>query len=115
MAWQIKWLRISPKRIPVVLEEINYGSEPAGRYYALVAASTLIAALGLTANSTAVIIGAMVVAPLMTPIFGLALALVRGDVKLLGRALQAEIMGVIIAVGIAGSFWIPSPGFGSNP
>ena len=104
MAWRIKWLRISPERLPVILDEINYGSEPAGRYYALVATSALIATFGLIANSVAVIIGAMVVAPLMTPIFGLALALVRADSKLLGRALQALTVGVVVAVGVSALF-----------
>ncbi len=104
MALRAKWLRIEPGRIPVVLEDINYGSEPAVRFYALVATSTLIAAFGLIANSVAVIIGAMVVAPLMTPIFGIALALVRGDAKLLGRALQAETVGVLLAVGVSAIF-----------
>jgi uncharacterized hydrophobic protein (TIGR00271 family) len=104
MAWQIKWLRVSPERLPVIIEQINYGSEPAIRYYALVATSALIATFGLIANSVAVIIGAMVVAPLMTPVFGLALALVRGDAKLLGRALHALGIGVILAVGISAIF-----------
>jgi uncharacterized hydrophobic protein (TIGR00271 family) len=104
MNWRIKWLRISPENIPAILEEINYGSEPAGRYYALVATSALIATFGLIANSVAVIIGAMVVAPLMTPIFGLALALVRSDTKLLGRALQALTVGVVVAVGVSALF-----------
>ncbi|MDD5642663.1 MAG: TIGR00341 family protein, partial [Syntrophales bacterium] len=104
MRFRIKWLQIEPERIPVVLKEINYGSEPAARFYALVATSTLIAAFGLIANSVAVIIGAMVVAPLMTPIFGMALALVRGNAKLLGRALQAETLGVILAIGVSAIF-----------
>lgn len=104
MAFRVKWLRIEPDRIPVVLEDINYGSEPAMRFYALVATSTLIAAFGLIANSVAVIIGAMVVAPLMTPIFGMALALVRGDMKLLARALWAETVGVLLAVGVSALF-----------
>lgn len=68
------------------------------------ATSTLIASLGLIANSTAVIIGAMLVAPLMSPIFGVALGLVRGDAGLLGRAIRAEVMGVVAAVGIAAIF-----------
>jgi uncharacterized hydrophobic protein (TIGR00271 family) len=104
MTWRIEWLRVSPDRIPAILGEINYGSEPAGRYYALVATSALIATFGLIANSVAVIIGAMVVAPLMTPVFGLALALVRGDAKLLGRALRALTMGVVLAISISALF-----------
>ncbi len=100
----LKWLRVSPTRLPVVLEEIDYGSEPAVRFYALVATATLIASFGLIANSTAVIIGAMLVAPLMTPVFGISLALVRGDARLLGHALRAEAVGVLLAVGISAIF-----------
>ena len=82
------------ERFEVVHQDISEGSEPALRFYILVAVSTLIAGFGLISNSTAVVIGAMLVAPLMTPIFGISLALVRGDTDLLGRALRAEIVGV---------------------
>lgn len=104
MDLRISWLRVSQERMNVVLQEIDYGSEPGGRFYALVATSTLIACLGLIANSTAVIIGAMLVAPLMTPIFGIALALVRGETRLLGRAIRAEVLGVVLGIGIAAMF-----------
>jgi uncharacterized hydrophobic protein (TIGR00271 family) len=100
----ISWLKVSPERLKAVLEEIDYGSEPGVRFYALVATSTLIASLGLIANSAAVIIGAMLVAPLMTPIFGLSLALVRGEPRLLGRALRAEVVGVFLGVALAALF-----------
>lgn len=96
--------QMSPKRQKVVIEGITVGSEPGIRFYALVTTSTLIASLGLVANSASVIIGAMLVAPLMSPIFGVALALVRGDAGLLGRAIRAEVMGVIAAIGIATFF-----------
>lgn len=91
-------LSITPERFKIVHSEISDGSEPALRFYILVAVSTLIASFGLIANSTAVVIGAMLVAPLMTPIFGVSLALVRGEPKLLGRAARAEIFGVAAAV-----------------
>jgi uncharacterized hydrophobic protein (TIGR00271 family) len=100
----VKWVRVSPQRLEKVLTEIEYGSEPGGRFYALVATSTLIACLGLVANSTAVIIGAMLVAPLMTPIFGIALALVRGEARLLGHAVRAELIGFLLGVGLATMF-----------
>ncbi|HZE20633.1 MAG TPA: DUF389 domain-containing protein, partial [Desulfobaccales bacterium] len=94
-------LSTSPERIQTVVEEITYGSEPKASFYAMLAASSLIAAFGLIANSTAVIIGAMLVSPLMTPIIGISLALVRGDTALLGRSIRAEALGVVLAVGIA--------------
>jgi uncharacterized hydrophobic protein (TIGR00271 family) len=54
------------------------------------------ACYGLFENSPAVVIGAMVVATLMGPIIGLALALVEGDHALLGRAALAEVVGAVI-------------------
>jgi len=94
----MRGLKISRERFEVVNRDISDGSEPALRFYILVVVSTLIASFGLIANSTAVVIGAMLVAPLMTPIFSISLALVRGDSDLLGRAARAEIVGVSTAV-----------------
>jgi uncharacterized hydrophobic protein (TIGR00271 family) len=90
--------QISRERFRTVRLDIVTGSEPGGRFYVMVAVSTAIASLGLITNSTAVVIGAMLVAPLMTPIFGIALALIRSDSVLLGKALKAEIAGVFAAV-----------------
>jgi uncharacterized hydrophobic protein (TIGR00271 family) len=101
MEGKFEWLKTSPERIETVIEEISYGSEPKISFYALLATASLIAAFGLIANSTAVIIGAMLVSPLMTPIIGISLALVRGNTALLGRAIRAEVLGVVLAVGIA--------------
>ena len=94
----MKLFRINRERFEIVHADISDGSEPALRFYILVVVSTLIASFGLILNSTAVVIGAMLVAPLMTPIFGISLALVRGDTSLFGRAIRAEIFGVIAAV-----------------
>ena len=98
---KFEWLRTSPDRIKTVIEEIGYGSEPKVSFYAMLATASLIASIGLIANSASVIIGAMVVSPLMTPIIGIALALVLGDPALLGRALRAEAWGVLLAISIA--------------
>jgi uncharacterized hydrophobic protein (TIGR00271 family) len=91
-------LYVTHERSRIVRQEIADGSEPGIRFYILVVISTMIAGFGLAMNSTAVIIGAMLVAPLMTPIFGMALALIRGDTHLLGRATRAEIAGVVVAI-----------------
>jgi uncharacterized hydrophobic protein (TIGR00271 family) len=76
--------QITPERYQTVSKDIAVGSEPGFRFYVLVAVSTGIACFGLISNSTAVVIGAMLVAPLMTPIFGISLALIRGDAVLMG-------------------------------
>ena len=62
--------RVRPERYEAVLGEISEGSEPGLRFYVMMAISTMIASFGLITNSTAVIIGAMLVAPLMTPSSG---------------------------------------------
>lgn len=57
--------------------------------------ASLIATLGLLANSAAVVIGAMVVAPWIMPLRAAAFAILLGEVRLLGRSLQTLSVGVI--------------------
>ncbi len=66
----------------------------------LICLSTLIAAMGLRLNSAAVVIGAMLVAPLMTPLVGCGLALAQGNAVLIRHAIKAVAMGFILAVAI---------------
>ena len=101
MTGKFVWLKTSPQRVESVIRDIEFGSEPRFSFYAMLLVSSLIASIGLIANSTAVIIGAMLVSPLMTPIFGITLAMLRGDSTLFWKALSAEVLGVIIAVGVA--------------
>jgi uncharacterized hydrophobic protein (TIGR00271 family) len=65
------------------------------------ALATVIASCGLLQDSTAVVIGAMVLATLLGPTFGLALALVDGDHALLRKALLAATGGVGLCLSIA--------------
>lgn len=68
------------------------------RFYLLLSTSALIAAFGLIANSAAVIIGAVLVSPLMTPIIGSALGLVIGDGRLFANALRSVVVGTVSAI-----------------
>lgn len=67
----------------------------------LVLLSSVIATLGLLMNSPATIIGAMLVAPLMSPIIGLGLGSIRGDDRLLRDATKALLQGAVMAILIA--------------
>jgi uncharacterized hydrophobic protein (TIGR00271 family) len=67
----------------------------------LVLLSSVIATLGLLMNSPATIIGAMLVAPLMSPIIGLGLGSIRGDDRLIRDATKALLQGAMLAVFIA--------------
>jgi len=63
-------------------------------FVALISLSTVIAALGLLQDSAAVIIGAMLIAPLMTPILGVGLALSQGNAVLTRLAFRSIFFGV---------------------
>lgn len=73
-------------------------SAPTPSYYVLIVLSTLIASYGLVSNSTATVIGAMIVAPLMGPILGLALGTVLADTRMFRRSLIAEVTGAVLVV-----------------
>ena len=53
----------------------------------------LLASLGLNVNSTAVIIGAMLISPLMGPIMGVGLAIGQNDFELLKRSPGEKLFG----------------------
>ena len=97
----IDLLSTSEDRKQEVRDDIAIGSTPRTAYYLLLSISVLIAAFGLVTNSAAVVIGAMLVSPLMTPIFGISLGLIRGNMTLLRKASVAEFGGVIIGIGAA--------------
>jgi uncharacterized hydrophobic protein (TIGR00271 family) len=96
--YRITWIKTTPERRALVVKDVTAGSEPGMRFYLLLSTSALIAAFGLIANSAAVIIGAMLVSPLMTPIIGSALGLVIGDARLFANALRSVVVGTVLAI-----------------
>lgn len=70
-------------------------------YVILMVASTLLAAFGLVLNSAAVIIGAMVLAPLMAPIVSLAMGILRRESRLIQQSGRSIATGVALALGVA--------------
>jgi uncharacterized hydrophobic protein (TIGR00341 family) len=81
----------------------------------LVMLSTIVAAIGLLEDDVAVVIGAMVIAPLLGPNIALALATALGDRSLMAQSLKANALGVslclLLSVAI-GFMW--TGGFDSN-
>ncbi|MEA2009656.1 MAG: DUF389 domain-containing protein, partial [Actinomycetota bacterium] len=68
------------------------------RFASLMILSTMIAAFGLIANSAAVVIGAMLVAPLMTPMLALAASLMYAQMKRFVGSLTVIILGTLGAI-----------------
>jgi uncharacterized hydrophobic protein (TIGR00271 family) len=70
------------------------------RFWLLLILSGIIASAGVVSDSTATVIGAMIVAPLMTPILGMVLAVVLTDAKNLRRCTLLVVAGAATVVGI---------------
>jgi uncharacterized hydrophobic protein (TIGR00271 family) len=97
-----KFLRsLTEERQAEVLEQLSQASRPNFDFFLLVVLSTAIATFGLVTNSAAVIIGAMLVAPLMSPILGVSLASVAGEETMFRNALIALVRGVFLAFALS--------------
>jgi uncharacterized hydrophobic protein (TIGR00271 family) len=77
---------------------IRQGGRPNRDFYTMIALSASIASLGLILDSAAVIIGAMLVAPLMSAIIGMGMASIHGDLRFLRMTLRATLLGSGIAI-----------------
>jgi len=90
-------------------EAMTTGARPGVNYFVLITLSCIIATLGLLLNSGAVVIGAMLVAPLMSPILAFSLGMVLGDVRLIWLSIEAVFKGVALAIIIATFVGVFSP------
>lgn len=89
-------------------QEISSASEINNNFLFMVVLSTIVAAIGLLENNVAVIIGAMVIAPLLGPNIALSFATALGDRDLAWSALKANLTGLGLALLISlviGFFW----------
>ena len=95
------WKWVKEKATPIA--SLNRGlwrlSVPTFSFHFMLMLSAIISTLGLLANSVAIIIGAMIIAPLMGPIIGMAYSVAMGNRKLLRRSSLTLLKGVILTVG----------------
>lgn len=92
-------------------EEANKNTRLDLNFLILVFLSTVVAAIGLIENNVAIVIGAMVIAPLLGPNLALSLGTALGDISLVKKSVQTLLSGILLAVtlsAVIGSFW-PSP------
>lgn len=93
--------------------DLSTGDSAAKRsaFWIMLVLSAVIAVAGVAGDSTATVIGAMIVAPLSTPILGIGLGIVRGRPALLLTSLGYVVAGMIVVVilGVALSQLLPNP------
>ncbi|MHC4525885.1 MAG: TIGR00341 family protein [Planctomycetota bacterium] len=81
-----------------LFDRIQGGARLTTDYIAMMALSVLIASLGLQADNASVVIGAMLVAPFMTPLIGIGLALAQGNLTLMKRSAVATGIGFLVGL-----------------
>ncbi|MBE9006924.1 TIGR00341 family protein [Fortiea sp. LEGE XX443] len=108
--------RVEPLQLQQMVCELFEESTPNKEYLILIIGSCAIATFGLLSNSAAVIIGAMIIAPLMLPIRGLAFGALVGNVSLFRQGVVAVLFGTFLALLISSTIgWLVNlPSFGSE-
>ena len=91
------------------VEQISDGVTFRGANLWVLIFAIFIACLGLNVNSTAVIIGAMLISPLMGPIIGMGLAVGTADLELLKRSLTNYGVSTVISVLTAALYFLLTP------
>ena len=112
--------KVSDKKTSSTSRELLYDSVSKNavldsNFIVLVVLSTLVASIGLIKDNVAVVIGAMVIAPLLGPNLALALGTALGDLELMRKSLKTNLVGMTLSIslsillGLILSFDIKSP------
>ena len=117
------WLRhrdIGEQRRAEMIDSYAYDpplTEKLSRFTILLGLAAVIATVGLMADSAAVIIGAMIIAPLMVPIVGIALGIVTGYPERALRSLLVAAFGIVftILLAVAIGSWLATPTLAATP
>jgi len=96
----LPWIhRASPEEFRDLFQILRENARTSESYIVLIILSTLLATFGLFADSAPVIIGAMILAPLMSPIVAMGMGILRtSDGDLLWRSFRSFLIGVVAAV-----------------
>lgn len=92
------WLQEKPMPIASLNRSLWRISVPSFSFHFMLGLSGVIATLGLLADSVAVIIGAMIIAPLMGPILGIAYSATVSNRRLLRRSILTLSTGIILTI-----------------
>lgn len=94
--------RFDPEYLPEFEEKVFFEGEKGNQnivnFAVLLALATIISTFGILSDSVAAVIGAMIVAPLMTPIVALAASITMGNAERAKNALVLVIMGILIVI-----------------
>lgn len=106
-----KHLRLGHDMAPEAetIANIEAGIDFQGAKLWILILAIFVASLGLNTNSTAVIIGAMLISPLMGPIIGMGLSLGLSDLEMLKRSFRSYAVATVFSVGTATLYFLLTP------
>lgn len=84
-----------------IYHDVSGGAAVTADFMLLTFLSTIVAAVGLSADNVAVVIGAMVIAPLLGPVLAFSFAAALGDLPLLLRAARTALAGLALGAGLS--------------
>jgi uncharacterized hydrophobic protein (TIGR00271 family) len=94
---RLPWIsHASTEEYKDLFTQLRENSRPSQNYVVLMTLSVILATLGIFANSSPVIIGAMILAPLMSPIISLSMGVLRQDRSLIKKSLLTVGLGLFI-------------------
>ena len=97
------------ENIAITTENIRNGAVLTGVNLWVLVGAIFIASLGLNTNSTAVIIGAMLISPLMGPIMGFGLGLGTNDFALVNKSVRNFLIMFVLSATASSLFFLISP------
>jgi uncharacterized hydrophobic protein (TIGR00271 family) len=102
--------RINPADYVDLVQDLRAGSRWGANFVVMLAMASAIATLGLLQDSPAVVIGAMLVAPLMTPMIGFGLSIVQANPRLAAVAGRTIGQGILLTLAISYLMGLVIPG-----
>ncbi|MCD4737093.1 MAG: TIGR00341 family protein [Bacteroidales bacterium] len=98
----VEWLpRINPSDHADLIHDLRQGSRWGPDFVVMLGLAAAVSTLGLMQDSPAVVIGSMLLAPLMTPMMGLGLALAQANIKLMFLSLKSILLGFLLTLVIS--------------
>lgn len=109
LGWSLPTLERGDRK--ALSQRIEEGAHGGVDYQVMMVLASGLASLGLLEDSTAVVIGAMLVAPLMGPLLGAGLALAQGNLNLFRRSITVALLGLLMGFAVALLAGVLNPGF----
>ena len=105
----VRLASLTPKEKSEVLSQLKVGLQARADFYLMVALAAAIAITGLIMNDGSIVLGAMLVSPLMSPIVGIACGIALGNPDLIRRSSASTFKGmaVVLGVGVLMTFLLP--------